>query len=217
MDKVIENLCNNGNEQYVHAFILILQYLLFGRPNGVVVGSASPFFKKKYCPNDIDVRITGIPFDVLREKCANIAQQYGVIFKNSVFCTKNGKKVIDVVCIPFKKGIIPDIVYIEGIPTFNLEEIRRAYDNDRDEDADKKKDYDKKKYLDNLLKLSESKLQEMFDIKDTLLKAKSAVPESPITPKRSRESAVPESPITPKRSRGSLNQIFAINNIYNTP
>ena len=140
------------------------------------------------------------------------------------------KVVIDVICIPFPKGIVPDVVYIGGIPTFKLKEIRKAYNNERDEDADRKKDSEKKKYLDGLIQLTESELQEMFDIKDTLSKPKNATPgspDSPRTPKRIRESPAPESPRTPKRNcesprtpkktRGSLNQSFANQDIYNTP
>jgi hypothetical protein len=198
MDKMIEKLCTNGNEQYVKAFMYILKYLLFGIPNGAVVGSASPYFNGIFGFNDIDVLVTGIPAEVLREKCTGLAQKHGTIFNNFAFFTKNGKKVIDVICIPFKKGIIPDIVYIEGIPTFNLKYIRMLYNNDRDEDADQKKDDDKKKYLDVLIQLSESKLLEMFDLKETLSK-----PKSPRTPKQICESPSLESPRTPKRIRES--------------
>jgi hypothetical protein len=218
----------NLTKRDAEAFSDILNFLLFGPPNGVVIGSASPWFNgMQFGVNDIDVRITGMQFDILRVKCANLAQKHGVVFDNFAFFTRNGKKIIDVICIPFPKGKVPDVVYIGGIPTFKVEEIRKAYNNERDEDADRKKDDEKKKYLDSLIQLTESELQEKFDIKDTLSKPKSPSPESPRTPKRNRESPSPESPRTPKRNRespktpkktrGSLNQSFANQAIYNTP
>ena len=226
---ILLKLCGNDEDQ-VQAFEKILNFLLFGRPNGVVIGSASPYFNGFFGENDIDVHTTGIATDILRVKCANLAQKHGVIFDNFAFFTRNGKKVIDVICIPFPKGIIPDVVYIGGIPTFNLGYIRKAYNNERDEDADRKKDSEKKKYLDGLIQLTESELREIFDIKDTLSKPKSPAPgspDSPRTPKRIRESPAPESPRTPKRNcesprtpkrtRGSLSQSFANQDIYNTP
>ena len=223
---IVFKLCGNDGDQVI-AFLDILNFLLFGPPNGVVIGSASPYFKGIFGVNDIDIRVTGIPTDILRVKCTILAQKHGVIFDNFAFFTRNGKKVIDVICIPFPKGIVPDVVYICGIPTFKLKDIRKAYNNERDKDSDRKKDSEKKKYLDGLIQLTESELHEMFDIKDTLSKPKNAAPGSPRTPKRIRESPAPESPRTPKRNcesprtpkktRGSLNQSFANQDIYNTP
>ena len=200
---IVFKLCGIDSDQ-VQAFYKILNFLLFGPPNGVVIGSASPYFKGIFGVNDIDIHITGISTDILRVKCTNLAQKLGVIFDNLAFFTKNGKKVIDVICIPFPKGIVPDVVYICGIPTFKLKEIRKAYNNERDKDSDRKKDSEKKKYLDGLIQLTESELHEMFDIKDTLSKPKNADPGSPrTTPKRIRESPAPGSPRTPNRIRES--------------